>query len=140
MGREFPMKTAVRFLWRDSDEALHIGVGISHNISRTGVRIQAQHIPSLGARVQVIVDMPPATANTRPRRLMGHGIVVQVQQEYRQPAALAGNVCVHAKWAYRPAPIENAEPWRESAKIPPTSEQEPLVRSRDLELREAHFL
>jgi len=88
MNREFPIATPVRFLWRDSYGALHLGVGISHHISRSDVRIRAQHVPSVGARVQVIVDMPPAKGNTRPGRLTGHGVVEYVEHEDRQPAAL----------------------------------------------------
>jgi hypothetical protein len=136
MNREFPIATPVRFLWRDSYGALHLGVGISHHISRSDVRIRAQHVPSVGARVQVIVDMPPAKANTRPGRLTGHGVVEYVEHEDRQPVVFAVRVHSKQRWAYRPAPLGNEASRRENTVVSPNSQQEPLVGSTDPEHRE----
>ena len=104
-SRQFPVETTVRFLWRDPDEALHMGVGLSHHISRSDIWIRAQRTPSLGTSVQVIVDMPPARANARSARLTGHGIVVRVEYESRQAVIFAVKVCFQQRWAYRPAPL-----------------------------------
>jgi len=140
MNREFPIQTAVRFLWRDSDGALRMGVGVTHHISRSSVCIRAQDIPSLGARVQVIVDMPPASANTRrPGRLMGKGVAVRLEHAFGQPTAFAAQVRFRSKWACQLAPIGSQVPRREDAIISPTSQQEPLVRSTELERRETLF-
>jgi len=83
-----------------------MGVGVTHHISRSSVCIRARDVPSLGARVQVIVDMPPTSANTRPGRLMGEGVAVRLVRAFGQPTAFAAKVRFRSKWAYPPAPVE----------------------------------
>jgi hypothetical protein len=116
-----------------------MGVGVSYHISRSDVRIRAQHVPSVGARVQVIVDMPPARANARPVRLTGHGVVEYVEHEDRRPTAFAVRVCSKQKWMYRPAHLGNEYPRREAAVISPISQQERLVDPVYPERREPFF-
>ena len=103
MNREFPIRTAVRFLWRDSAGALRLGVGMTHRIGRSSVCIQAQDIPACGTRVQVIVDMPRVRADVRPGRLMGEGVAVSLEQAYGQPTGFAAEVRFQSNWACRPA-------------------------------------
>ncbi len=136
IDRQFPIATEVRFLWRDTDDALHMGVGISHHISRSDIQIRAQHSPSLGTRVQVIVDMPPARPNNARRaRLTGHGIVVRVEHNGRQAVTFAVKVCFQQRWAYRSAPLGNEAPWREDTMMLPIPQQERLVGAQ----YEGHF-
>lgn len=70
MNREFPIKTRVRFLWRDPDGALRVGVGTTQRISRTSVSIHCEQVPLLGAQVQVIIEMPPVRADSRAGQLL----------------------------------------------------------------------
>ena len=127
MESTIPDRTTVRFLWRAPDDALHMGVGISDHISRSDIRIRAQHTPSRGTRVQVIVDIPPARPNARPTRLTGHGIVVRAEYDGRQAVTFAVKVCFQQRWAYRPAPLGNLAPWREDTMMPPVAQQDGLV-------------
>ena len=101
-----------------------MGVGITRHISRSSVCIRAQDIPSLGAKVQVIVDMPPARANTRPGRLLGEGVAVRLERAFGQTTAFAAKVRFRSKWACPELPRSDATPWREDAAICPVSHHE----------------
>lgn len=133
MNRQFAIKTGVRFLWRDSDGALRMGVGTARHISREGVCVLAQEVPSLGARMQVIVDMPPARANIRRRRLMGRGVAIRVEYKDGQPAAFAAKVRFQTKWACPPLRLDNEVPWRDDVVVSPISGQQARMRCLGLE-------
>lgn len=117
-----------------------MGVGVTHHISRSSVCIRARDVPSLGARVQVIVDMPPTSANTRPGRLMGEGVAVRLVRAFGQPTAFAAKVRFRSKWAYPPAPVETAAPWREDAKSSTIQHEERLIGPAAQERRRPVFM
>jgi hypothetical protein len=92
-----------------------MGVGVTEHISRSSVCIRTQDFPRLGARVQVIVDMPPARVNTRPGRLVGEGFAVRLERAFGQPTAFAANIRFRSKWGCPPSPTENSAQWRKEA-------------------------
>lgn len=118
MIQHFPIETVVRFMWRERDGALHIGAGVTHTISRDGVSIRAGQIPSLGADVQVIVDMPPRRGNAQPGRLLGKGVAATVDHADGQPAGFAAEVCFQRGWANplvpSAPPIKRGRPARQT--------------------------
>ena len=116
-----------------------MGVGVTHHISRSSVCIRARDIPSLGARVQVIVDMPPTSANTRPGRLMGEGVAVRLEHAFGQPTAFAAKVRFRSKWVYPPAPMENSALSKKDAISSTIPHEERLVGPVAQERRESIF-
>lgn len=92
MNPHFPSNSNVRFMWQEADGALRMGVGTAHDISRHGVFIVADSIPSAGAEVQVIVDMPLRQANDPAARLMGKGVAVRVEGEAGKPKGFAAEL------------------------------------------------
>jgi len=116
-----------------------MGVGVTRHISRSSVCIRARDIPSLGARVQVIVEMPPARVNTRPERLVGEGVAVRLVRAFGQPTAFAAKVRFRSKWAYPPAPMENSAPWKEDAISSTIPHEERLVGPAAQERRGPFF-
>ena len=99
MKQQFPIETAVRFLWRDPEGALRIGAGVTRNISRNEVTIRAQQIPSCGADVQVMVEMPSQRVNVPSGRLLGKGVAVRVEHEDGRPTSFAAKVRLQSGWA-----------------------------------------
>lgn len=77
-----------------------MGVGVTHHISRSSVCIRARDLPSLGARVQVIVDIPPTSADARPARLMGEGVAVRQEHASGQLIGFSAAVRFRPGWAY----------------------------------------
>jgi len=139
MNREFPIKTTVRFSWRDSGGALRLGVGMTQCIGRSSVCIRAHDIPDPGARVQVIVDMPRVRADARPGRLIGQGIAVRQEQAYGQITGFAAEVRFQSNWACRPAALGEEASRRWNTAMLPAREPERLDSSTELNPRATLF-
>ena len=102
MDLHFPLYTGARFLWHGPDGALCMGVGTTLDISRQGVRIEAQSVPSPGTEVQVIVDFPSVNGGHTPGRLMGKGVAVRADIANGKPSAFEAAVRFHLAGANQP--------------------------------------
>lgn len=90
--------------------------------------------------MQVTVDMPPASANSQPGRLMGKGVTVRVEYELGQPIGFAARVRFHPRLVYPPLPLGNGVPWRNEEAVSPSSRQQARMRRLVLERPENPFL
>ena len=117
MNREFPIKTRVRFLWRDPDGALRVGVGTTQRISRTSVSIQCEQVPFPGASVQVVVEMPPARADSQAGQLVGAGLAMRQEYALGQLIGFSAAVRFRPRWAYSNGNSISESSVRESAAL-----------------------
>ena len=118
MSRHIPSNTAVRFLWHESDGTLRTGVGTTRDISQHGVFVLANDVPSPGAAIQMIVDVPSVPGATEAGRLMGRGVAVRVEQDGERPQGFAAEVLFQPGVASLFPPAETTSLYREGLDLP----------------------
>ena len=107
MHQVFPIKTNVKYMWRDQDGALHIGIGVTGHISRRDVYIVTDQAPLPGTKIEVLVQMEPRSNESRCGWLMGKGVALRVEHAEGRSAAFAAQVVFqrHAQlWLSTAAP------------------------------------
>ena len=57
-------------------------------------------IPPAGAKVQVMVEMPPARADSRAGQLAGVGLAMRQEYVFGQPIGFSATVRFRSRWAY----------------------------------------
>ncbi len=113
----FPVKTPARFLWQQTDGSWREARGTTRDISRFGVFLSTDTVPSPGTQIQVIVNLPASDRRDLNGQLYGKGVTVRSEDE-----GFAAEILFQSGWASAllqlgredPRPYNSApapEPW-----------------------------
>jgi hypothetical protein len=90
----YQLGVPVMFFWKDARGTQHEGIGLTHDISATGVYVFTTSPPPLQSIVKLKAFLPPGRSAAPPLRIHGQGRVVRVDAahggEPRAGFAVAG--------------------------------------------------
>ena len=67
------------FMWATQDGKPHSGQGVTRDINTSGVYVETDAIPPVGARVQVEIVLPKLADDSPGMHLQGEGIVLRCE-------------------------------------------------------------
>lgn len=77
-ARRFELSAPATFWWMAGEGSLRSSIGVTKDISNSGVLIAASECPPVGAAIQVAVLLPRSEGRGYGMKLQGEGVVVRV--------------------------------------------------------------
>lgn len=79
-AKRFELRAPARFWWVLGKGSLHSSMGVTRNISNSGILIAASECPPLGAAIQVEVLLQRSEGSSYGMKLGGEGVVVRMDE------------------------------------------------------------
>ena len=113
--KRFECSAPVAFWWPLGQGVVQSGLGVTRNISNSGVLIEASECPAVGTPIQMMVFLPRIEGNGYRMKLNGEGVVVRVEGE--ETGLDQGLTRFAASVQFYQEPVDGSEqPAKDSAK------------------------
>ena len=112
-GQRFVIATKVWFNWQTTDGQWLEGEGITRDIGGYGLFVLTDVLPTVGALIIVVVEMPALKMIPKPVTFRGSGKVVRTELEVRGLCGFAAAVTFDDKDSYCNVNISGAESSRQ---------------------------
>ena len=99
-GERYIIATKVWFSWQTKDGRWLEGEGITRDISGDGLFVLTDTLPTVGAPIVVIVEMPALKMFPRPITFRGSGKIVRIEPEVARLCGFAAAVTFDDKNDY----------------------------------------
>jgi len=91
-GQRYIIASKVWFNWQTKDGCWLEGAGITRDISEDGLFVLTDTLPTVGALIVVVVEMPALKMLPGPITYRGSGKVVRIEPEVGEPCGFAAAV------------------------------------------------